>query len=593
MGSLRVAIVFVHGIFSSPKTWSRLEQVMDSDPDMVAFDRFHFTYWTPRMRINPLRRIPDFNTVADSLQTYLDNDVSDYQRVVLVSHSQGGLIVQRLLARMLHRGRGRRLRRIGRIIMFACPNSGSQLFNIARRGSWFWRHPHERELRPLNDLVTETQQLILERIVYTSTRTDDRCHIPIIACAGESDGIVTPASAKGVFPSTEVVPGDHFTIIRPDSVTHRSYTLLKNALLDFQSSIAPAAPRRQTMDWAQRALIDQHLLFGIERTVDEVGGWLGNRDGDRIISIFGAGGAGKTTIAYETVKKHATTAGFARIAWVSAKSSHLGASGKVEQDERTRYYWGELLAEISGQLFPGLDPVPALVEERFMQEIRKLDEAELCLIVVDNLETVPDAEKAILYFDREFKSVRHKVLLTTRHSLLNYSDRIRQLEWNRLSDEAAHDFAAYLGRDDPALDLTRADLENVVDASQGNPLIIKIIMRLCIDRKQSVGEIISKVRDRSHGIGESLATYLYDESLTALQRRVGEANAARLMNVFCGLPSGETIDVDEFHVLSGISSREGFDEAKAAASRLALIISSRGNTRFSVHSLLRAFVCGR
>jgi hypothetical protein len=71
----------------------------------------------------------------------------------------------------------------------------------------------------------------MSRIVHASSIGADECHIPIVAFAGESDNIVTPASARSVFPDTGVLPGDHFTIIRPDSLNHRAYTALKKNLL--------------------------------------------------------------------------------------------------------------------------------------------------------------------------------------------------------------------------------------------------------------------------------------------------------------------------------------------------------------------------
>jgi len=49
--------------------------------------------------------------------------------------------------------------------------------------------------------------------------------------AGEQDNVVTPTSAKGVFPDTGVLPGDHFTIIQPDSIRHRAYLALKGILI--------------------------------------------------------------------------------------------------------------------------------------------------------------------------------------------------------------------------------------------------------------------------------------------------------------------------------------------------------------------------
>ncbi len=116
--------------------------------------------------------------------------------------------------------------------MFACPNSGSELFMLIRRSMKGWRHPQERELRPINEAVNDALRVVLNRVVHATHISSDQCPIPIIAYAGESDNVVTPASAKGVFPRTGIIPGDHFTIVQPDSANHRAYTTLKANLLE-------------------------------------------------------------------------------------------------------------------------------------------------------------------------------------------------------------------------------------------------------------------------------------------------------------------------------------------------------------------------
>jgi pimeloyl-ACP methyl ester carboxylesterase len=104
-----------------------------------------------------LKRIPDFNTLADSLGTFLET--LRHPNVVIVSHSQGGLIAQRYLARMVMNARGRELLRIRRVVMFACPNSGSEIFLTLRRAALAWSHPQERQLRPLDEAVSEAQRV--------------------------------------------------------------------------------------------------------------------------------------------------------------------------------------------------------------------------------------------------------------------------------------------------------------------------------------------------------------------------------------------------------------------------------------------------
>jgi hypothetical protein len=61
--------------------------------------------------------------------------------------------------------------------------------------------------------------------------------------AGESDNLVVPAAAQAVFPSFGTLPGDHFSIVRPHSLQHRSYTALKHEIyLAYHSPPVPPVP---------------------------------------------------------------------------------------------------------------------------------------------------------------------------------------------------------------------------------------------------------------------------------------------------------------------------------------------------------------
>jgi pimeloyl-ACP methyl ester carboxylesterase len=227
----QAVVVFVHGLFSSGQIWSSFRDLIVSDSDLAGLNLLDFEYPSPKFGLNPLKRIPDFDVLADSLGTYLETEAAGYSDVILVSHSQGGLIVQRYLARTVMGGHGNDLERIRRVIMFACPNSGSELFLAARRRVPFWSHPQERDLRPINESVSATQQVVINRIVHAQRTSSDQCGVPVHVYAGEEDNVVTPTSAKGVFPDTGVLPGDHFTIIKPDSIRHRAYLALKGIVI--------------------------------------------------------------------------------------------------------------------------------------------------------------------------------------------------------------------------------------------------------------------------------------------------------------------------------------------------------------------------
>jgi TPR repeat protein len=243
----RVAVVFIHGLFSSARTWSAFNVLMRDDPALAGFDRFEFEYWSPVYRFSPVRRIPNYTAIADTLLTFLETKTADYRKIVLVTHSQGGLIVQQYLARRLGGGHGEQLRRIRLIVMYACPNSGSQALLALRKYTKFWVHPQERALRPFNDEIHQTRRIVHLQVVNATATTSSTAPIPIAVYAGNMDGIVPLASAQDLFPDAAALPGDHFTIIKPDSPDHLSFLALRRHLLQLvepQRNEADQAPAR-------------------------------------------------------------------------------------------------------------------------------------------------------------------------------------------------------------------------------------------------------------------------------------------------------------------------------------------------------------
>lgn len=204
---------------------------MASDDELAEeYDIKNFDYNSPHFQLNPASSIPDFNLLADSLTNLLEIQLAAYERIVLVTHSQGGLIALRYLARRLNDRQGRQLSKLRRVIMFGCPNNGSELLLTLRKRVSIWRHSQERELRPLTESVMEAQRRVIADVVYARNANDHQCPIPIVAYAGASDNVVTPTSAKSVFPLNGVVPGNHFTLIQPTGREHLSYVALASEL---------------------------------------------------------------------------------------------------------------------------------------------------------------------------------------------------------------------------------------------------------------------------------------------------------------------------------------------------------------------------
>ncbi|NUS56582.1 MAG: alpha/beta fold hydrolase [Streptomycetaceae bacterium] len=228
----RTGIVFVHGILSSRKVWEPLAQLVVGDADLAGFDAHFFEYSSPPVGRRPGRRIPDLDVVAGSLGTFLEHVLASRRRVVLVGHSQGGLVIQQYMHQMLIDGRGHELARIRLAVLFACPNDGSQYLSTLRAATrWMLRNPQERGLQPLDERLAAMRRTVINRVVAAKEVSPTSCPIDIVAYLGETDGIVSPQSARGIFSRIGVLPGDHSTIVRPESAEDLVFVALRNHLL--------------------------------------------------------------------------------------------------------------------------------------------------------------------------------------------------------------------------------------------------------------------------------------------------------------------------------------------------------------------------
>lgn len=227
-----LGVVFVHGILSSPSMWDQFAQLIASDEELsrAVEPSPRFGYATGLMRLRPSQVIPSLSVAADSLKEYLVTEAGSFERLVLVGHSQGGLVIQRCLVHMLREGRGHELKRVRHVVLLATPNTGSQLLVGVRR-TLLRANPQEKALRPYNEYLAEVRREVMRNVVYARDISDGSCPIPFSVYAGESDAVVTPASARDAFPHAAVLPGTHKTIARPGSLEHRTYRTVKRVLL--------------------------------------------------------------------------------------------------------------------------------------------------------------------------------------------------------------------------------------------------------------------------------------------------------------------------------------------------------------------------
>jgi pimeloyl-ACP methyl ester carboxylesterase len=294
----RAVAVFVHGIFGSNASWANLLDFVREDIVVRrCYDLVFFSYTSPAVSWNPLKRIPALKDVADLRATALVESplTADAERIVLLGHSQGGLVIHRYLADALRAGNGEDLRRIRGVVQFATPNTGSQLLLSVRRGFGrlgLWNNPQEKTLRPLDEEIDDMRRVILRQVLYAEESGPSKYPIPFRVYAGDSDRIVPAQSARWVFPDARTLPGDHFSIIKPSDKKADVCNAVKGALRLCLHRLESdtAAISTQSVDPTRQSDVDAILsLQGAEFTAnarvrrEELVRWL--KDYDALFGI--------------------------------------------------------------------------------------------------------------------------------------------------------------------------------------------------------------------------------------------------------------------------------------------------------------------
>lgn len=311
------AIVFVHGFWSNSAAWDDFLRLLRFGWVGNTFELLTFEYPTKLFNLNPTKTIPEIEGCAELLDSFLKRRISGSTPLVLVSHSQGGLVVQRFVADLLQAGRGAELHRLVRIVMFACPNQGSEFF-LGFRRLLLRFNPQERRLRPLDKTINDTRRVFLNRAVHAKEITQSECPIPVVAYVGLQDGIVNPQSAKDLFPVTETLNDDHSSIIKPISADCGPYRALERELrialgraqlidaseVSTNVAVRPAFNTAGASDTLHsyrptevpRAASTLYGRTGHLRTISKALASSGSRPSSPCILLSGRGGSGKTCL---------------------------------------------------------------------------------------------------------------------------------------------------------------------------------------------------------------------------------------------------------------------------------------------------------
>lgn len=233
-----LAVIFVHGFTGGSETWSnsqsvKLKDMLLEEPELSEqFDMLEYEYFTtitdifhadivqkaislfgfkPKVRYNrPIK------SLAHELMTFIQLNADEYEGIVLVGHSMGGLICKEVILSQI---RGERPEIIG-YGSIAVPHKGSldsmifAAFNI-----------NSKELVPLNAYNSELNNRWI----------DNKAKLPeSVYVIGQHDQYVPEASGLPFTTKSLNIPHDHNTICKPESKEDSSY----KAIMKFLKKIA-------------------------------------------------------------------------------------------------------------------------------------------------------------------------------------------------------------------------------------------------------------------------------------------------------------------------------------------------------------------
>ena len=254
--------------------------------------------------------------------------------------------------------------------------------------------------------------------------------------------------------------------------------------------------------------------------------------------------------------------------------------------------WADLVRQIADQL--GLELGYSRTEwlDDFRKQIRQLPPSEKSLVVIDNLETVEDIG-VVEYLDTPGSLdggviKPHKVIITTRKSVMARSKNVIQIEIKGLKPHSACELIRFLGRGNQDIEMANnEDLRPILDITEGNPLLIKLVVNRFLVSHTPLRVILDELR----GTDPQLRDFLYLQSFRELERVFGNDTPTRLMKAFCPSIAGELLTYDQLLKYSGIQDKQVFRDALKLACDLSLIRVSGLETKYSIHSLLWEFVC--
>lgn len=223
----KVAVVFIHGLFGGTNdTWTNANgksffDLLKSAPGVGdEVDIFAFGFTSNMIKAGSL----DIGQASVTMHESLDyHGVIDYESIVFVGHSMGGLITMRELI-----SHPELSRKVPLLVFYATPQEGAQITRIANdivsNSAVRQMFPADGNayLRQLNEDWVRVRSSVPRPTMVCAYETVPMGPAPIVPWATATRNCDTVAPA--------ISSANHITIVKPDRQEHESVIVLVNAL---------------------------------------------------------------------------------------------------------------------------------------------------------------------------------------------------------------------------------------------------------------------------------------------------------------------------------------------------------------------------
>lgn len=226
----RKLVIFVHGLggsrYGAKSTWGSFPKFIFEDVPTLDVGMYQYRTLTGRLNFTKSVSLADESRVFADL---LRDQLVDYDTIILMGHSMGGLLCKAAIHQLVLRGDRNTLARLGGLMLMATPQLGS----LRMPGFLSIFSNDARALEPHGDLVTQINRTFEDHIALDeSVHTLRKATIPTWAVEGVHDHWVDSLSAGIGLASSrrKVVRGSHTAIVKPPDRNADAYRWVKERI---------------------------------------------------------------------------------------------------------------------------------------------------------------------------------------------------------------------------------------------------------------------------------------------------------------------------------------------------------------------------